>query len=106
MTGHRPTRDEPFTAYDAPSIASFFTFVSIIVGSELLPDAGSVMTKAKRTSASAMGWSYLSFWASVPTLASKFILPSSESGAVQGDRTKNEPVGFFIDRSLPNHRQA
>jgi len=51
--------------------------VSIIDGSDPLPGCGSVIANAERTRPSTIGFSQRSRCASVPTFASRIMLPSS-----------------------------
>ena len=59
----------------------FSARVRIIDGSEPQPGCGSVMTNDERTAPSTIGCSQRAFCASVPTLSSTIMLPSS--GAAQ-----------------------
>jgi hypothetical protein len=63
--------------------------VSIIEGSEPLPGCGSVMAKAERTRPSTIGCSQRSFWASLPTLFSRSMLPSSGAAQLQATGPKS-----------------
>ena len=67
--------------------------VRIADGSEPAPGMGSVMTKADRASPSMMGCSQRSFCASVATLSSNSMLPSSGAAALK-------QTGPKIDRPI------
>ena len=72
----------PLTTQVSPFLVAV---VSMADGSDPDPGAGSVIAKADRTCPSIIGCSQRSFWASVPTLFSTVMLPSS--GAAQLKQT-------------------
>src|ERR1700688_1431989 len=82
--------------------------VWIMLGSEPPPGAGSVIAKDELTLPSTIGRSHFSFCAGVPTLASRFMLPSS--GAMQlkasGPNSERAASSYItaqatIGRSIP-----
>jgi hypothetical protein len=79
----------------------FSARVLIMDGSEPPPGAGSVIAKDERTAPSTIGASHLSFCASVPTRASRFMLPSSGAWQLKASGPKIERLASSYMTAQP-----